>query len=328
MGLIIVIDHGAGDTPHNPWKTSGDQRVDIRQLKYFLALAEAQSFHAAADTLGLTQSALTQSIAKLERDLEVELFIRSKSGTVLTGHGKRLRHHAQVILAQVQAAETELTARAGHLGTELSIGMVPIFPDAQLMRLLGRLQDLQHGRRLKIVKDWSAELIPMLERGTIDFAFVSDHLMAEPVPEITRSVLFQDQVQAVVGRQHPLFDAPEVALEQLAAYEWVAVSIKSQWTEFLAQIFAAIDLAPPSRIIQTNSATLAVELIGKGHTVGLVSAKTLCAASDYEYRFFDIPELRQQRIFSLCRRTRMVLLPHHREFMQVFGDLIREEFRA
>jgi DNA-binding transcriptional LysR family regulator len=301
--------------------------LDLRQLKYFLALAEAQNFHVAADALGLTQSALTQSIAKLERDLEVELFIRSSSGTVLTGHGKRLRHHAQVILAQVQAAETELTARAGHLGMEISVGVVPVFPDALLMRLLERLQNGTQGRRIKLVKEWSAELIPMLERGTIDFAFVSDHFLAEPVPEITRTVLFQDQVRAVVGQPHPLYDEPEVALAQLAEYEWVAVSLKSEWTEFLAQVFAAIDLPPPSRIIQTNSATLAVELIGNGLAVGLVSAKTLRAASDYEYRFFDIPELRQQRIFSLCQRTRMVLQPWHREFVRVFEEVVREEFR-
>lgn len=302
--------------------------MDVRQLKYFLALSEARSFHAAADVVGLTQSALTQSIAKLERDLDVELFIRSKSGTILTSHGKRLRHHAQVILAQVQAAETELTARAGHLGMELSIGVVPVFSDKLLIQLLDRVRATHVGHRIKIVKDWSAELIPMLERGTIDFAFLSDHFQADQVPEITRQVLFQDQVQAVVGKNHPLFSASSVSLEQLAGYEWVAVSIEPEWTEFLAKVYAAVDLAPPAQIIQTNSLTLSIELIGNGHTVGLVSKKTLCAASDYEYRFFDVPELRQQRIFSLCRRTRMVLQPHHRLFTQAFDSLVKDAFHG
>lgn len=301
--------------------------MDLRQLKYFVALADARNFHKAAENVGLTQSALTQSIAKLERDLDVELFIRSKSGTVLTSHGKRLHHHAQVILAQVQAAETELTARAGHRGLELSIGVVPVFSDELLIELLERIRvnDVEH--RIRIVKDWSAELIPMLERGVIDFAFVSDHFMAEPVPEITRNVLFQDQVQAVVGRDHPLYGESTVALEQLAAFEWVGVSLEPEWTDFIAQIFAAVDLPPPSQIIQTNSVTLAIELIGNGHTVGLVSAKTLCAASNYEYRFFDVPELRQQRIFSLCHRTRMVQRPFHRQFIEAFETLVKDEYR-
>ena len=301
--------------------------MELRQIKYFLALADAQNFHTAAENLGLTQSALTQSIAKLERDLDVELFIRSNSGTLLTSHGKRLRHHAQVILAQVQAAETELTARAGHQGVELSIGVVPIFPDNLLIELLERISADHGAHRIKIVKDWSAELIPMLERGAIDFAFISDHFLPDQAPELTRNVLFQDQVQAVVGKDHPLFAVSSVALEQLAGYEWVAVSIEPEWTEFLAKVYSAIDLAPPAKIIQTNSVTLAIELIGNGHTIGLVSAKTLCSASDYEYRFFDIPELRQQRIFSLCRRTRMVLRPYHRQFMQAFEDVVKNEFR-
>ena len=301
--------------------------MELRQIKYFLALADAQNFHTAAENLGLTQSALTQSIAKLERDLDVELFIRSNSGTLLTSHGKRLRHHAQVILAQVQAAETELTARAGHQGVELSIGVVPIFPDNLLIELLERISADHGAHRIKIVKDWSAELIPMLERGAIDFAFISDHFLPDQAPELSRNVLFQDQVQAVVGKDHPLFAVSSVALEQLAEYEWVAVSIEPEWTEFLAKVYSAIDLAPPAKIIQTNSVTLAIELIGNGHTIGLVSAKTLCSASDYEYRFFDIPELRQQRIFSLCRRTRMVLRPYHRQFMQAFEDVVKNEFR-
>lgn len=300
--------------------------MELRQLKYFLALAEEKNFHRAAEQVGLTQSALTQSIAKLERDLGVTLFVRSKVGTVLTDHGQRLHEHAQVILAQVQAAQTELLVRSGRQRAEISLGVVPSLSDRVLLELLAKIRARYHGHSIKVVKEWSVELIPLLERGAIDFAFLSDHFSAALIPEIRREPLFNDQVQVVVGEGHPLFDAHEIGLPALARYEWAAVSIEPQWPEFLARVFAAADLAPPERVIQTNSVTLAMELIGGGHAVGLASPKLMRASSARSYRFFDVPELRQQRVFSLCYRSRMVLGPSEMRFVELFGEVMRAEF--
>ncbi|TVQ46577.1 MAG: LysR family transcriptional regulator [Gammaproteobacteria bacterium] len=302
--------------------------MELRQLRYFVALADEKNFYRAAEAVGLTQSALTQSIAKLERDLGVTLFVRSKTGSVLTDHGQRLYEHAQAISAQVQAARTELLVRSGRQRTELSLGVVPSLPDSVLMRLLGQIRERYQGHSIKLVKDWSANLIPMVERGTIDFAFISDHFMAAPVPEVRREPLFNDQVHVVVGEGHPLYAAPHPTLGELAKYEWAAVSVDPEWPEFLARIFAAADLAPPERVIQTNSVTLAMELIGGGTAVGLASPKLVCAASARAYRFFDVPELRQQRVFSLCYRSRMVMRPSQRRLIDLFAELVKHEFNG
>ncbi len=300
--------------------------MELRQLKYFLALADEKNFYKAAECVGLTQSALTQSIAKLERDLGVTLFMRGKSGTLLTDHGQRLYEHAQVILAQVQAAQTELLVRSGRQRAEFSLGVVPSLSDHVLLSLLGQIRASYQSHSIKIIKDWSANLIPLLERGAIDFAFISDHFMAAPVPEVKREPLFNDEVQVVVGHGHPLFGRAQPSLQELTRHEWAAVSVEPEWPEFLARVFAAADLAPPERVIQTNSVTLAIELIGGGHAVGLASPKLLRAAGRYEYHCFDVPELRQQRVFSLCYRSRMVIRPSHRRFIDQFSAIVKREF--
>jgi DNA-binding transcriptional LysR family regulator len=300
--------------------------MELRQLKYFLALADGRNFHKAAEHVGLTQSALTQSIAKLERDLGVTLFVRSKSGTVLTDHGQRLHEHAQVILAQVQAAQTELLVRSGRQRAEIALGVVPSLSDRVLLELLAKIRARYQSHSIKVIKAWSAELLTLLERGAIDFAFLSDHFTAAPVPEIRREPLFNDQVQVVVGEGHPLFEVDHIRLATLARFEWAAVSIEPQWPEFLARVFAAADLAPPERVIQTNSMTLAMELIGGGHAVGLASPKLMSAASPLRFRFADVPELHQHRVFSLCYRARMVLGPSERRFIELFGEVVRQEF--
>ena len=86
--------------------------MELRQIRQFMALAEAKHFYKAADNIGLTQSALTQAISKLEKEFELQLFVRSKTGSILTEHGQRLFDHAKVITGQIEAAETELKARA------------------------------------------------------------------------------------------------------------------------------------------------------------------------------------------------------------------------
>lgn len=300
--------------------------MELRQLKYFLALADEKNFHKAAELVGLTQSALTQSIAKLERDLGVTLFVRGKTGTVLTDHGQRLHEHAQVILAQVQAAQTELLVRSGRQRAEISLGVVPSLSDRVILELLAKIRARYQSHSIKVVKEWSADLLTLLERGAIDFAFLSDHFTATPVPELRREPLFNDQVQVVIGEGHPLYDAGEICLATLSRYEWAAVSIEPQWPEFLARVFAAADLAPPERVIQTNSVTLAIELIGGGHAVGLASPKLMRAASSSRFRFVDVAELRQQRVFSLCYRARMVIGPSERRFIELFGEVVRAEF--
>jgi len=300
--------------------------MDFRQLSYFIALADEGNFHRAAERVGLTQSALTQSIAKLEEQVGVRLFTRARSGSTLTEHGQRLYEHAQVILAQVRAAQAELAVRSGRGRTELLLGVVPSLADDLLLELLDRITSVERGHAIKIVKDWSSDLAPMLERGEIDLAFLSDHLMPDPLPEIHRHPLFYDRVQVVVGSPHPLHAAPEPGLAELAEHEWVAVSIEPRWPQFLARVFAAADLAPPEHVIQTDSASLATALIRTGRAVGLVSPKLFLRSAGGTYRFFDVPALRQQRCFSLCYRSRMVLRPGHRRFIRIFAELMAREF--
>ena len=87
--------------------------MNLRQLRHFMALAEAKHFYEAADNIGVTQSALTQSVSKLESALGLQLFVRSKAGTVLTEHGQKLYDHAKVISAQIDAAMAGNICRCG-----------------------------------------------------------------------------------------------------------------------------------------------------------------------------------------------------------------------
>ena len=295
-----------------------------------MALAESKHFYKAADSIGLTQSALTQSISKLEKDLGLQLFVRSKTGSILTDHGRRLNDHAKVIIGQFEAAKTELNARARQLESEISIGVVQSLGDEILIKAVSMFQSAYPDYNVKIIKDWSANLAVLLAEGDIDFAFLSDHFLPRDMPEIKREPLFRDHVQVVVGEKHPLYRHRNPKLVDLSDHQWVAVSTSPDWPEFLARIFTSADLRPPRHIVRTNSMTLATTLIHGGRAIGIVSPKLFHSSiRDTEpVRYFTVPEIEQERRFSICRRARMVVRPFHQAFIRNLQSTIMERIES
>lgn len=291
--------------------------MDLRQLRQFMALAETKQFNKAAESIGLTQSALTQSISKLEKELGLQLFVRSKTGSVLTDHGSRLYDHAKVITGQFEAAKTELRARAHQAEAEIRIGVVQSLGDELLIEAISAFtSDFPH-YNVKLIKDWSANLVLMLAEGEIDFAFLSDHFIPHDTPEIIREPLFRDHVQVVLSEKHVLYSHPQPTLENLAVQQWVGVSVNPDWPEYLARVFTSANLRPPRHVIRTNSMTLATLLINQGRAVGIVSPKLFRSSNRNAYvvRYFSVPEFEQERQFSLCRRARMVVRHSHERFV-------------
>ncbi len=300
--------------------------MDLRQLRHFMALAETKHFYKAADGIGLTQSALTQSISKLEKELGLQLFVRSKTGSVLTEHGRRLLDHAKVITGQFEAARTELKARSRQIAAEVSIGVVQSLGDEILIKAISMFQSAYPDYNVKIIKDWSANLAILLAEGDIDFAFLSDHFLPRDMPEIKREPLFRDHVHVVVGAKHPLYQHRNPKLEDLSGHQWVAVSTSLDWPEYLARVFTSADLRPPRHIIRTNSMTLATKLINGGYAIGIVSPKLFHSSirdSD-PVRYFTVPEFEQERRFSICRRARMVVRPFHQSLIENLQTTILE----
>lgn len=295
-----------------------------------MAVAEAGHFYKAADNIGLTQSALTQAISKLEKELGLQLFVRSKTGSVLTEHGRRLYDHAKVISGQIEAAETELKMRARQLGAEIRIGVVQSLSDDVLLEAISLFKRQYPDHNVKILKEWSVDLAVLLTEGEIDFAFLSDHFLSGDMPELQSELLFKDYVRVVVGEQHDLYPRRKLRLGDLSNHQWVAVSISPDWPEFLARVFASADVPPPRHVVRTNSMTLATALIQSGQAVGIVSPKLFHSANRLmgPVNYFDVTELRQERRFSLFRRARMVVRPFHRCFIDHFRSTVQQWVNA
>ena len=99
------------------------ERMDLRQLRYFLAIYEERSVSRAAAALNIAQSAMSLHVAKLEQELSTALFIRQPRGMIPTASGERLSQHARAILRALDAARDDIQQAGREVSGDISVGM-------------------------------------------------------------------------------------------------------------------------------------------------------------------------------------------------------------
>lgn len=147
--------------------------MDLRQLRYFVTVAELGSFTAAASRLNIVQSALSRQIANLEVDLGVTLFYREGRRIRLAPAGERLARAAQKILIDVQQLRATVREANDEIAGTVGFGAHPSDGDVILPRLFHRIDADFPGIRLDPVQALTAELQELLLKGRLDMAILT-----------------------------------------------------------------------------------------------------------------------------------------------------------
>ncbi|MHC0432867.1 LysR family transcriptional regulator [Streptomyces sp. O3] len=198
--------------------------LNLERLRTLDALARHGSVSGAAAGLHVTTSAVSQQMAKLEREVGQQLLAKNGRGIRLTDAGRLLADHAARILSQVELAQSDLEAQRDRVVGELRISAFPtamrgLFP-AALTALRERHPGLRVTSREREPGDGAAGVI----RGDLDLAVVLDwYNKPLPVPEgLARASLLDDPADVVMPAGHRLADRDEVDLEELATDEWIS----------------------------------------------------------------------------------------------------------
>lgn len=142
--------------------------MDLRKLRYFVAVAKAGSISAAAHRLHMAQPALTQSISRLEKEMRLRLFLRSKRGVELTEAGSFLLDEARDLLARAEAIERSAERHAeGSIGS-ITVGFVSTALYRALPSAIARLKRAQPQARIVVREMRTNEQIEALRVGEID----------------------------------------------------------------------------------------------------------------------------------------------------------------
>ncbi len=186
--------------------------LEIRHLRYFLAVAEAGSFSRAADRLGISQPTVSQQLRDLEAGMRVSLFQRRGKRILLTSAGLIFQEHARAILRQLENFLEELNREPGQLRGTLHLGVVPVLNVALVPHLLGLFAADHPGISLTVEEISSTDIETALEEGRMDvgLGFVTRHS-----PNLRYERLCTDEFALIVSEAHPWSNRRVIRLSEL-----------------------------------------------------------------------------------------------------------------
>jgi DNA-binding transcriptional LysR family regulator len=192
-----------------------DMAVELRHLRYFIAVAEEGHVTRAAERLGMQQPPLSQQIKALERELDVQLFRRKPRGVELTDAGRAYLENARAILVQLgQAAETSRRTARGEQG-RICVGITPSTPFHPFVpRIIRAFRDAFPQVSVRLEEGPGSELIEQLRNERIDTAFTRTP-MVDPDGLVVSRVLEEPLVVALPSN-HTLVGHQALSLKRLA----------------------------------------------------------------------------------------------------------------
>ena len=244
--------------------------MELRQLRYFIAVAEAEHFRRAAQTLGIAQPALSRQITALESELDVALFERLPRGVRLSEAGRVLLLEAKRILDEI-GASTERVRRVarGQVG-RLRIG----FSEAAsghtaLTEAIRTFRDAQPDVELSLVPMASGPQVEALRHGAIDAGF--QYRMDLDAAEFARREMAMENVMLALPKGHPLTAHRVLRLTDLREEPLICIArhINPNFHDSLMAAFLGAGLVP--RVVQEASSTIVLTLVSVGMGLGLVS---------------------------------------------------------
>lgn len=204
--------------------------LDVKRLNILREVAQQGSFSAAADGLFLSQSAVSQQIATLEREVGMQLLDRTREGPKLTDAGQVLVCHAEAAIARLAEAERELAAIAGLEGGELRLASFPSASAILLTEAVSTFHQRHPKVRLDIAEAEPEESLPRLRGGELDLALSFDYPTVPSAEErdLDRTLLLTESMHLALPKRHPMAEKRVVPLAELADEQWL-VSARSSY---------------------------------------------------------------------------------------------------
>lgn len=190
--------------------------MELRQLKYFVKVAETLSFSEAAKMLCVTQSTLSQQIKQLEQELDTTLLLRTSRTVALTEAGDELLPYAMRTIQDSELCFERINDLKKVLCGTLNIGVTYSF-GPMLTETLVSFMKMYPKVKLNIFYRPMSELMEMLRRREVDFALAFRPNVA--VEDVVSHALFQSYIAVIVGDMHPLASCEKVSWADLSRYD-------------------------------------------------------------------------------------------------------------
>jgi DNA-binding transcriptional LysR family regulator len=220
--------------------------VEIRQLEYFMAVAAEMNFTRASQRIHVVQSALSAAISKLEKELGVELFDRSRQKIRITPAGELFRDHARRVIHTARLAKDSVSDYRGELSGTIEFGSLVSFGELDLPKILGEFHRNYPQVRIRLRHSQAqmgmAAYLAAIADGALDLALIS--APEHRPPQITMQMLCEEPLMFVCRPDHPVAQQPEIEVAQLAEEDLIGWPTEFGLRRLIDAAFASAGLRP------------------------------------------------------------------------------------
>jgi len=293
--------------------------LSTRALRAFLALAELRNFTRAAQASHLSQPAFSALIRSLEDAVGTRLFDRNTRSVQLTPEGRLFEPSARQLLAETARALADLSDHAERRKGRVHVAALPSLAAGWLPTLFADYRAAWPGVTLALSDLLSDACIGLVRGGQADFALAAAGLRGSDSAELKTQVLGSERFHLVCRADHPLAQAPRLALRQLAPWPFIHMTRNSSVRQALE---AALHPLQMNTVLEVEQLATVMGMVEAGLGISVVPTLTL-----YQFRRETI----RTRVLPLPQLRRRILLVRRREgslsaAAQALHDLVLERF--
>lgn len=242
--------------------------MELRHLRYFVAVAEEKNFTRASEKLFIAQPPLSRQIQQLEEELGVTLFVRNSRPLKLTDAGNFFYGHAKQVLARTGELKA-MTQRVGNINRILNVGFVASTLYGKLPKIIRKYRAKFNSIEMRMYEMTTMEQLKALKDGKIDIGFGR---VRHEDANIRRIILREEKLMAAVPFEHPLTESTKAINLKDLADETLIVFPKNPRPSFADQVlngFKERDVHP-NKIIEVRELQIAIGLVAAGEGVSIV----------------------------------------------------------
>lgn len=288
--------------------------MDLRQLRYLVALAEERNFTRAAAREHIAQPALSQQIRRLEDELGLALVERTTRRAELTEPGRLLVGRARRILAELDAAQNEMLGLRGMLAGHLTIGAMHTMGPIDLSLALAIFHERHPGVELTVREHSSEEMAEMLRVDELDLAFLS---VTERIESrgLGLQQLVSEELVVLLPREHSLGSRRRLRMAELAGEEFISFRHGARLRELLVGAGRAAGFEPLVKL-ESNESQRVRRLVARGLGVAILPrSDAVGPGADVAVATLREPAL--TRDITLAWRAERRHAPAAREFIEL-----------
>src|SRR5919199_688464 len=293
--------------------------MDGRQLSAFVEVAQRGNLSRAAETLYVTQPALTARVQRLERELGAPLFVRTRRGMRLTETGRAFLPYAEralEVLGEGRRAVAELESGAAG---QLSIGAAPAVSTYVLPSLLKTFVDRHPSVQLSVRTGHSEEIVGLVLRDQVQIGIVR----SVRHPDVKATPLYEDQLVLVVHPGHAFARRRRIGVEEIGAEQLILFDRTSSYHQLTSAFFRAAGVTPRG-VLELDNIDATKKMVEQGLGVALLPETSVRAelrsGSLRAVRIADADPVRRQ-IVAIRRRDAGPARGPVAAFLDLLADL-------